>query len=799
MAFALLFITYPACSKIVFSYFICETWDGEGEDERRFLRADRSLDCDSDDYVKLLPYAFLMLVVYPIGVPFYYSLLLYRSRHELHELRTLELLADNEHKTMALHDRVYGSHGLTANKAVARIERRIDRLKERLDPIAVKLTAGYEMRCYWFEVFECARKILLIGTPIIFEYGSIEQLFIGSIVCFLTFGVYCALVPYEDYNDDILARLCQLELFFCLLTSLILRQDPHSPWLAIALPVSLVIPPLLIIADLCYDSFFDMDEPGRCTRCVRACVARSQRCFTKWMDVLICKKQTFKRKRLMRRIHEHISGTALQAALQGGEDGMQASYDRGYKAGTNDEQALKASYDSGFAAGLAQGRLTTPTSTTDKEPAVLPAEKGRAQAAVHRSRLSERIKGVAVGERERLRHLVSAMPSRSGAHPSIAASAWLRRPRPSTSDPFPLPEASSSVATSSAAAPAPCESTVPAATYAATLTRTPLGLGLSLSDDSVVTEVKAGSQASRAGIQPGDQVVSIQAQGGVLDQIVTIKALKSRAGLDANLQGLPHGTSLLLELKRGGASAAAAAPDSRRSSALPSRPPRRPIPRPSSPTLHSSEPTERRQSNQQRLGFWANYRPVSMRICCPRGEDVAYHAARTWLELRVGSDLVLVLRWSQLGTVEPERKVLAFSVPVMSADGKGAWKLRCRVETVAAFEQWTRVFSAESVGDAIALPLAEPEPSSSLTPAAAPAATSAQGSSRVLLESVMYVRRILPAPHLSRASHENRISIRRQPSRNTATQSPRHVREIGFKRTITRAPAGARQPLAGQY
>ena len=43
MAFALLFITYPACSKIVFSYFICETWDGEGEDKRRFLRADRSL------------------------------------------------------------------------------------------------------------------------------------------------------------------------------------------------------------------------------------------------------------------------------------------------------------------------------------------------------------------------------------------------------------------------------------------------------------------------------------------------------------------------------------------------------------------------------------------------------------------------------------------------------------------------------------------------------------------------------------------------------------------------------------
>ena len=105
----------------------------------------------------------------------------------------------------------------------------------------------------------------LVCSQVFFEHGSIEQLFVSLIVCFLTFGLYCALIPYEDYIDDTLARLCQVqllccpgsmispdlrgspytqvELFFCLLCSLILRTNPNSAWLAIGLPLSLLLPP----------------------------------------------------------------------------------------------------------------------------------------------------------------------------------------------------------------------------------------------------------------------------------------------------------------------------------------------------------------------------------------------------------------------------------------------------------------------------------------------------------------------------------------------------------------------------
>eukprot|EP00966_Prymnesium_polylepis_P333091 7388559-Prymnesium_polylepis.1 len=36
-----------------------------------------------------------------------------------------------------------------------------DRLRAKLPTTLRKLTAGYEMRTYWFEIFECGRKVAL--------------------------------------------------------------------------------------------------------------------------------------------------------------------------------------------------------------------------------------------------------------------------------------------------------------------------------------------------------------------------------------------------------------------------------------------------------------------------------------------------------------------------------------------------------------------------------------------------------------------------------------------------------------
>ena len=92
-----------------------------------------------------------------------------------------------------------------------------------------KLTGGYEMRVYWFEVFECARKLAVACVPVFFQpSGSAAQLVFGLMVCFVCFGVYVAFDPFEDRGNDAVAKLCQLQIFFSLLASVALTSTSEQ-------------------------------------------------------------------------------------------------------------------------------------------------------------------------------------------------------------------------------------------------------------------------------------------------------------------------------------------------------------------------------------------------------------------------------------------------------------------------------------------------------------------------------------------------------------------------------------------
>ena len=91
-----------------------------------------------------------------------------------------------------------------------------------------KLIGPYELRVFWFEIFECVRKILLIGLPIFLEAGSMPQLVLGLLICFFSFGAYMQLAPYRLYKHDIVAQICQMQIFFALLAGVILNNSPEE-------------------------------------------------------------------------------------------------------------------------------------------------------------------------------------------------------------------------------------------------------------------------------------------------------------------------------------------------------------------------------------------------------------------------------------------------------------------------------------------------------------------------------------------------------------------------------------------
>ena len=57
----------------------------------------------------------------------------------------------------------------------AELESKYDERRNNLPSELKKLTNGYEMRTYWFDIFECGRKMALVALPIFLPAESPES------------------------------------------------------------------------------------------------------------------------------------------------------------------------------------------------------------------------------------------------------------------------------------------------------------------------------------------------------------------------------------------------------------------------------------------------------------------------------------------------------------------------------------------------------------------------------------------------------------------------------------------------
>ena len=275
--FYVLFLVYPSCCTAVFQAFMCDELD----DGSAYLRVDYSVQCwaegkgafsPSEEYKGVMAYAILMAFVYPLGTPMLYMAVLYANRAAIDKVDRLErgLMKFVKSPTetgkfhAAAHESIRQKHLGTGGLA--------------------KLTGGYEMRAYWFEVFECARKICLIGLPILFEPGSARQLIVGLLVCFISFGMYASYEPYVKDSDDWLAKVAQVSLFFSLISSIALKveSDSSTEVLGVLLVFTLTVPP---VAAFLFESDLDFEAgchvsfvKEKAIKCLKSTLGR---CFDK--------------------------------------------------------------------------------------------------------------------------------------------------------------------------------------------------------------------------------------------------------------------------------------------------------------------------------------------------------------------------------------------------------------------------------------------------------------------------------------------------------------------------------------
>ncbi|CAM9229833.1 unnamed protein product, partial [Laminaria digitata] len=76
------FLVYATVSSAIFQPFACDDFDNGVSN----VRVDNSLECYIAKYTLFRVYAGVIVVVYPFGVPFCYSVVLHRSRAALKDM-----------------------------------------------------------------------------------------------------------------------------------------------------------------------------------------------------------------------------------------------------------------------------------------------------------------------------------------------------------------------------------------------------------------------------------------------------------------------------------------------------------------------------------------------------------------------------------------------------------------------------------------------------------------------------------------------------------------------------------------
>jgi len=242
--FLLVYLLYPSNSAHIFATLQCVELDDPNHSS--FLRKDFSIDCSAPFHQAMTVYAYVMIFAYPLGVPALYSYLLFVRYHmELRLLRALELrqaslrmnarnersllaVATSAAKTTQAQAELHASDELPAEVAAE-----LEKLQEAeaaqravLPDYVQKIILGYELRTYYFELIECARKLLIACVPVFFTpSGSVSQLVFGLVVAFGSFGALMLYAPYVDAGDNRLAQLCQVQIFVALLASVVLKYD----------------------------------------------------------------------------------------------------------------------------------------------------------------------------------------------------------------------------------------------------------------------------------------------------------------------------------------------------------------------------------------------------------------------------------------------------------------------------------------------------------------------------------------------------------------------------------------------
>lgn len=180
--YMLTYLVLPSVTSTIFRVFLCVDVDPQNEDSMptdHYLIADLSMSCESDEYRRWVIYASVMIVVYPVGIPLLYYIVLRNKSHLI-------------------------SQGVKALSPHALRQLSSSRF----------LWDAYEPQFWYWEVIESYRRLVLTAVVSVILPGSVLQPVIGMLFALFYIKIYGYYRPYEDDADDGVAESGQFQVFF---------------------------------------------------------------------------------------------------------------------------------------------------------------------------------------------------------------------------------------------------------------------------------------------------------------------------------------------------------------------------------------------------------------------------------------------------------------------------------------------------------------------------------------------------------------------------------------------------------
>jgi len=183
VAFVLSYFVLVNVSIKIFQVFQCETFDN-GEVR---LVADYSIDCLAPNRSAYLTYAVFMMFVYPIGIPLVYAIILIRNRHKINP--NWRLVIDGSEKSLVSNEIIQAEKIKVRNTHMSLLKIR-------------NLFDSYTPKRWYFEIFDCIRRLLLGAIPVLIARGTFLQIIFVLVVSLGSIGIFMQFTPCIYASDN---------------------------------------------------------------------------------------------------------------------------------------------------------------------------------------------------------------------------------------------------------------------------------------------------------------------------------------------------------------------------------------------------------------------------------------------------------------------------------------------------------------------------------------------------------------------------------------------------------------------